>query len=75
MEVTSNVLIFPGQGSQKIGMGKDLYDNFAAAKDVFDRVDEALSCKLSTLMFAGDAVLTLSASACLFLVRAERPAA
>ena len=55
MEVTSNVLIFPGQGSQKIGMGKDLYDNFAAAKDVFDRVDEALNCKLSALMFAGDA--------------------
>ena len=55
MEVTSNVLIFPGQGSQKIGMGKDLYDNFAAAKDVFDRVDEALNYKLSTLMFAGDA--------------------
>ena len=54
MEVVSSVLVFPGQGSQKIGMGKDLYDNFAVAKDVFDRIDEALNFKLSHLMFEGD---------------------
>lgn len=46
--------IFPGQGSQKIGMGKDLYDAFPEAKEVFQEVDDALSQKLSTLMFEGD---------------------
>ena len=55
MEVISNVLVFPGQGSQKIGMGKDLYENFAIAKDVFERIDNALNFKLSSLMFDGDA--------------------
>lgn len=50
----SDVLIFPGQGSQKIGMGKSLYDNFAVAKEVFDRADEALGFSLSNLMFEGN---------------------
>lgn len=44
----------PGQGSQSIGMGKILYDNFTCAKEVFEEVDEALQCKLSNLMFEGD---------------------
>lgn len=47
--------VFPGQGSQTIGMGKDLYDNFAAAKAVFQEVDDALQQNLSGLMFAGEA--------------------
>lgn len=54
MEVLSDALIFPGQGSQRIGMGKDLYNNFAVAKHVFERVDEALNFGLSSLMFDGD---------------------
>lgn len=54
MQVMSNVLVFPGQGSQKVGMGKNLYDNFAAAKEIFDRVDNALGFKLSSLMFEGE---------------------
>ncbi len=48
--------VFPGQGSQKIGMGKDLYQNFAAAKLVFEEVDDALKQNLSGLIFSGDAV-------------------
>ena len=48
------VLIFPGQGSQKIGMGKSLYENFSEAREVFDEVDDALDFKLSSLMFNGD---------------------
>jgi len=44
----------PGQGSQSIGMGKMLYDNFSCAKQVFDEVDDALDEKLSSLMFSGD---------------------
>jgi len=47
-------IVFPGQGSQYIGMGKDLYDNFTAAKRVFQEVDEAISMKLSDLIFYGD---------------------
>lgn len=57
-------LIFPGQGSQKVGMGKDLADNFAQARRVFEEVDEALSQKLSALMFEGPQdELTLTANA------------
>lgn len=54
MEIKSSALVFPGQGSQKIGMGKELFDNFAAAKQVFDRVDEALHYKLSDIIFNGE---------------------
>jgi len=55
MEIKSQALIFPGQGSQKIGMGKSLYDNFAIAREVFARIDEALHYNLSKLMFEGNA--------------------
>ena len=44
---------FPGQGSQSVGMGKDLFDAFPVAKAVFEEVDDALSQKLSGLMFEG----------------------
>ena len=46
-------LIFPGQGSQKIGMGKEFFDNFQIAKEVFQNVDDSLSQKLSKLIFDG----------------------
>ena len=48
-------LLFPGQGSQKPGMAKDLVDAFPAARDVFDRADAALGTSLSTLCFEGPA--------------------
>ena len=44
-------VIFPGQGAQKVGMGKDIYDNFAVAKEVFEEVDDALKIKLSDIIF------------------------
>lgn len=47
-------LTFPGQGSQAIGMGLDFYTNFAAARAVFEEVDEALNQKLSQIIFAGN---------------------
>jgi [acyl-carrier-protein] S-malonyltransferase len=56
-------LIFPGQGSQAVGMGKALAGTFPQAKAVFDEVDEALSQKLSTLIWEGPAEeLTLTAN-------------
>ena len=56
--------IFPGQGSQAIGMGKELADAFPAAKAVFDEVDAALGEKLSTLIWGGSIEeLTLTANA------------
>jgi [acyl-carrier-protein] S-malonyltransferase len=55
--------IFPGQGSQAVGMGKALAEAFPQAKAVFDEVDDALSQKLSTLMWEGPAEdLTLTAN-------------
>ena len=49
-----NILAFPGQGSQKIGMGKLFYKNFSVAKRVFEEVDETLKFKLSKMIFDGD---------------------
>lgn len=55
---------FPGQGSQAVGMGKDLADAFAEARAVFDEVDEALGQKLSDIMWSGTPEeLTLTANA------------
>lgn len=45
--------VFPGQGSQKVGMGRDLAERFPEAREVFDEVDAALGEKLSTLCFEG----------------------
>ena len=46
-------LIFPGQGSQTVGMGLDLYQNHKRAREVFDEVDEALNFRLSKIIFEG----------------------
>ena len=56
--------IFPGQGSQKVGMGSDLADASSAAREVFEEVDEALSQTLSSIMRDGpEADLTLTENA------------
>ncbi len=49
----SSILVFPGQGSQSVGMGRELYENNAAARAVFDEVDDALNQKLSDIIFNG----------------------
>lgn len=45
--------IFPGQGSQSVGMGKDLYDNFEEAKNIFDEADKILGKSISKICFEG----------------------
>ena len=60
----TRAFLFPGQGSQIVGMGKDLADTFATARAVFEEVDDALSQKLSQLMWDGpEADLTLTENA------------
>ncbi|MBL6959447.1 MAG: ACP S-malonyltransferase [Rhodospirillales bacterium] len=60
----SRAFVFPGQGSQAVGMGKDLAEAFAPARLVFEEVDEALKQNLSRLMFDGpDEALTLTENA------------
>jgi [acyl-carrier-protein] S-malonyltransferase len=55
--------IFPGQGSQYRGMGKEFSDNFSAARHIFQEADDALGFKLSTLCFSGsDDELKLTAN-------------
>lgn len=55
---------FPGQGSQAVGMGKELADSFAEARAVFDEVDDALGEKLTDIMWNGpEDMLTLTANA------------
>ena len=60
----TTAFMFPGQGSQSVGMGKSLGENFAAARAVFAEVDEALGQKLTQLMWEGpEADLTLTENA------------
>ena len=60
----SLAFVFPGQGSQAPGMGRDLADAFPIARETFEEVDDALGQKLSRLMFEGPAEeLTLTANA------------
>jgi [acyl-carrier-protein] S-malonyltransferase len=60
----ARAFVFPGQGSQAVGMGRELAEAFAPAREVFEEVDEALSQRLSRLMFEGpESELTLTENA------------
>ena len=62
--MTKRAFTFPGQGSQAVGMGKDLADAYQEARNVFAEVDDALGQKLSAIMFEGpDATLRLTENA------------
>ena len=45
--------VFPGQGAQFVGMGKDLYENNPLAKEMFEKANEILGFRITDLMFAG----------------------
>ena len=67
----TTAFIFPGQGSQVVGMGRDLAAAFPAARHVFDEIDDALEQRLSRLMFEGpdaDLMLTRNAQPALMAV-------
>lgn len=71
-----SALIFPGQGAQRPGMGREFYDRYRSAKAVFNEVDDALGFSLSEIIFNGTpeelahttitqpAILTVSIAAC-----------
>jgi [acyl-carrier-protein] S-malonyltransferase len=62
--MTKMAFIFPGQGAQYVGMGKDLAGQFARAREVFEQADDALSMKISSLCWEGpEESLTLTANA------------
>ncbi|RZI45586.1 [acyl-carrier-protein] S-malonyltransferase [Rickettsiales endosymbiont of Peranema trichophorum] len=65
------ILLFPGQGAQQVGMGKELSLAFTEAKELFEEVDDALSYRLSSLMFDGEQEqlnLTIHAQPAIFAV-------
>jgi len=56
-----SVVLCPGQGAQKVGMGKDLAERFPAARETFERIDQALGVSLSRIMWEGpESELTLT---------------
>ncbi len=62
--VVTSVVMFPGQGAQRVGMGRDVAERFPAARAVFDEIDDALGLSLTRVMWDGpEEELTLTHNA------------
>jgi [acyl-carrier-protein] S-malonyltransferase len=80
--MAKNAALFPGQGVQTVGMGKDLYESFSSARDLFDTANAVLGCDLRSLIFEGpQEALTRTANAqpailtvnhCFFMLASQR---
>lgn len=53
LENMKHAYVFPGQGSQAVGMGKDIYDNVPEAKELFEKANEILGFRITDIMFTG----------------------
>ena len=71
MDCSKTFALFPGQGSQQVGMGKDLYENFMVARETFEEASDAVHADLKKLCFDGpesDLTLTKNTQPCLLMV-------
>ena len=51
--MSKTAYVFPGQGAQFVGMGKELYENYPLAKELFEKANEILGFRITDIMFAG----------------------
>ena len=66
-------LVFPGQGSQYVGMGKDFYDNFEAAKNIFNLVEQCTNIKVKEIIFENNDIKKIKSSSAISKLKRINP--